>query len=66
LEEVYGHDKKADKYYWFIGLQGTNTIGYLRADPTEKLEAIDAAVPPSLKGGEFRVPDKLIALLQGD
>jgi len=39
---------------------------YLRADPTEKLEAIDAAVPPSLKRGAFRVPDKLIALLHGD
>jgi site-specific recombinase XerD len=39
---------------------------YLRADPTEKLEAIDAAVPPTLKRGEFRVPDKLIALLHSD
>jgi hypothetical protein len=27
-EEVDGHDKKADKDYWFIGLQATNTIGY--------------------------------------
>jgi site-specific recombinase XerD len=39
---------------------------YLRADPTEKLEAIDALVPPTLKRGEFRMPDKLIALLHGD
>jgi site-specific recombinase XerD len=38
---------------------------YLRADPTEKLEALDAVVPPTLKRGEFRVPDKLIALLHG-
>ena len=38
----------------------------LRADPTEKLEAIDALVPPTLKRGEFRMPDKLIALLHGD
>src|SRR5215831_12841406 len=38
---------------------------YLRADPTERLEAIDAVVPPTLKRGEFRVPDKLIALLHG-
>jgi integrase/recombinase XerD len=37
----------------------------LRADPTEKLEAIDAVVPPTLKRGECRVPDKLIALLHG-
>jgi len=38
----------------------------LRADPTEKLEAIEAVVPPTLKRGEFRVPDKLIALLHSD
>ena len=38
---------------------------YLRAEPTEKLEAIDAVVPPPLKRGEFRVPAKLIALLHG-
>ena len=37
---------------------------YLRADPTEKLEAIDAMVPPTLKRGEFRMPDKLMALLR--
>lgn len=39
---------------------------YLRADPTEKLEAMEAVVPPTLKRGEFRMPDKLIALLHGD
>jgi len=39
---------------------------YLRADPTEKLEALEAVVPPTLKRGEFRVPDKLIALLHSD
>ena len=39
---------------------------YLRADPTEKLEAMDAMVLPTLKRGQFRVPDKLIALLRGD
>ena len=39
---------------------------YLRADPTEKLEAMEAVVPPTLKRGEFRVPDKLIALLHSD
>ena len=38
---------------------------YLRAAPTEKLEAMDAIVPPTLKRGQFRVPDKLIALLHG-
>jgi integrase/recombinase XerD len=39
---------------------------YLRADPTEKLEALEAVVPPTLKRGEFRVPDKLIAMLHSN
>ena len=39
------------------------TEAYLRADPTEKLEAMDAMVPPKLKRGRFRAPDKLIASL---
>ena len=38
---------------------------YLRADPAEKLEAIKDVVPPMLKRGRFRAPDKLIAALRG-
>lgn len=41
------------------------TEAYLRADPSQKLETIDSVVPPSLRRGRFRVPDKLIALLSG-
>ena len=37
---------------------------YVRADPTQKLEAIEAVVPPQLRKGKFRPPDKLIALLK--
>jgi len=37
---------------------------YTRGDPTEKLEAIEAVVPPHLRKGSFRPPDKLIALLR--
>jgi integrase/recombinase XerD len=37
---------------------------YLRIDPTEKLDALEAVVPPTLRRGRFRVPDALIALLQ--
>ena len=44
----------------------STTEVYTRADPTEKLEAIDAMVPPTLKRGQFRVPDKLITLLRGE
>jgi len=36
---------------------------YLRADPTEKLEALTAIAPLVLKRGRFRAPDKLIAML---
>jgi site-specific recombinase XerD len=37
---------------------------YTRADPTEKLEAINTTVPPHLRKGVFRPPDKLIASLR--
>jgi site-specific recombinase XerD len=37
---------------------------YVRADPSEKLEAIEAVVPPHLRKGRFRPEDKLIALLK--
>jgi integrase/recombinase XerD len=36
---------------------------YVRADPTEKLAAIDAVLPPTLRRGRFRAPDKLLASL---
>jgi len=42
----------------------TTTEVYVRADPTEKLEAIEAIVPPSLRKGKFRPPDKLLAFLK--
>jgi site-specific recombinase XerD len=41
-----------------------STEAYLRADPTEKLEALAAAGVPTLKPGTFRPPDKLIAMLR--
>ncbi|NZD55009.1 tyrosine-type recombinase/integrase [Rhizobium leguminosarum] len=36
---------------------------YLRMDPTEKLEAVEAVVPPELRRGRFKAPDALIASL---
>jgi integrase/recombinase XerD len=44
------------------GLQSTEI--YLRADPTEKLEALTVVTPPALRRGQFRPQDALIALLQ--
>jgi site-specific recombinase XerD len=37
---------------------------YVRADPTEKLEAINGMLPPTLRRGRFRAPDKLLASLR--
>lgn len=37
---------------------------YVRADPSEKLEALDTVVPPSLRRGTFRAPDRLLASLR--
>ncbi len=39
---------------------------YLRMDPTEKLEAIEAVLPPVLRRGRFKAPDALIASLFAD
>ena len=36
---------------------------YLRIDPSEKLEAVEAMVPPTLRKGKFKAPDALIASL---
>jgi integrase/recombinase XerD len=36
---------------------------YLRVDPSEKLEAIEAVVPLGLRRGQFKAPDALIASL---
>jgi integrase/recombinase XerD len=43
-------------------LQSTEV--YLRAGPTEKLEALAAMAPPMLKPGRFSAPDKLLAMLR--
>ncbi len=50
---------------WLGHADMRTTEVYLRADPTDKLEAIDRVTPPALKRGRFRVPDKLIASLRG-
>ncbi len=36
---------------------------YLRADPTGKLEAVNALTPPALRRGRFSTPDQLVAML---
>ena len=49
---------------WLGHADMQTTEMYLRADSTEKLEAIAAITPPALRRGRFRVPDKLIASVQ--
>jgi site-specific recombinase XerD len=49
---------------WLGHSQLATTEIYTRADPSEKLEAIDAIVPPHLRRGSFRPTDKLLALLK--
>jgi len=49
---------------WLGHSQLTATEIDTRADPSEKLEAIDAIVPPHLRRGSFRPTDKLMALLK--
>jgi site-specific recombinase XerD len=39
---------------------------YLRADPTEKLNTIESALPPDLRRGVFQVEDRLVAWLSGE
>jgi site-specific recombinase XerD len=51
---------------WWLGhaeMQATEV--YVRAAPTEKLDALDALIPPSLRRGKFTVPDRLIAMWHG-
>jgi site-specific recombinase XerD len=56
------HDvRKVALWLGHASLQTTEM--YLRADPTAKLEAIDAVLPPDLRRGRFHAPDKLLASL---
>jgi site-specific recombinase XerD len=49
----------------WLGHASTQTTEvYLQSDPAEKLETLEAVVPPSLRKGKFRPPDKLIASLR--
>ena len=48
----------------WLGHNNTQTTEmYLRADPTEKLEAVSAVTPPTLRRGRFTAPDQLIGML---
>jgi site-specific recombinase XerD len=49
---------------WLGHATMTTTEVYTRGDPTEKLDAMEAIVPPHLRRGTFQPTDKLMALLK--
>ncbi|RWL83087.1 MAG: integrase, partial [Mesorhizobium sp.] len=51
---------------WLGHADTRTTEVYLRIDPTEKLEAVEAMLPPPLRRGRFKAPDALIAALMAD
>ena len=55
--------RKVALWLGHASLQSTET--YLRADSTEKLEALASMAPLGLQRGNFQVPDKLMAMLKG-
>jgi site-specific recombinase XerD len=60
--QATGDIRKVSLWLGHATLQSTEV--YLRADPTEKLEAMASLVPPTLRRGHFRPPDKLLAMLR--
>ncbi len=60
--QATGDIRKVSLWLGHATLQSTEV--YLRADPTEKLEAMASMVPPTLRRGRFRPPDKLLAMLR--
>src|SRR5271166_3562905 len=48
---------------WLGHADVRTTEVYLRLDPSEKLEAVEAVLPPALRRGHFKAPDALIASL---
>ena len=60
--QATGDIRKVALWLGHASLQSTEA--YLRANPSEKLEALASLVPPSLRRGHFRPPDKLLAMLR--
>jgi len=63
MYQATGDLRKVSLWLGHADMQATEV--YVRADPTEKLDAIEAIIPPSLRRGQFTVPDRFIAMLHG-
>ena len=60
--QATGDMRKVSLWLGHASLQSTEV--YLRADPTEKLEALTKMVAPTLTRGHFKAPDKLLEMLK--
>jgi site-specific recombinase XerD len=49
---------------WLGHASQQTTEVYLRVDPKEKLDALESRLPPQLRRGRFRAPDKLLDMLR--
>jgi site-specific recombinase XerD len=49
---------------WLGHASVKSTEIYLRADPAEKLDTLEAGVAPKLRAGRFQAPDRLLAMLR--
>jgi integrase/recombinase XerD len=61
--QATGALRKVSRWLGPAAMQTTEVS--LRADPTDKMAAIEAMIPPALRRGRFTVPEKLIASLRG-
>lgn len=60
--QATGDIRKVSLWLGHASIQSTEI--YLRADPTEKLDALAMGIPPTLTRGKFQVPDKLMAMFK--
>jgi len=62
---VLDSTKDIRKVALWLGHSSTQTTEmYVRADPSEKLEAINAITPPNVRKGRFRPQDRLLEIIK--
>lgn len=60
--QATGDIRRVALWLGHASIQSTDT--YVRADPSEKLKVVESSLPPSLRRGRFRIPDKLLRFLK--